>query len=146
MLIRDAVETDLEGLVPLARAFRAAAPHGLMFAEDETMLANAFLEQIRTGHVVVAEQDGALIGFLSSAPMRLPWSPTRMWAETAFWVDPDHRGGRACAGLLLRWIDEHRDEVLSFTSLWSDPNMASALKSVGFSPVEIGWARAPRAA
>ena len=98
-MIRRATADDIPSLLVLGEQFADFAPFGIEYSPEGTA---AFITALLdAGLVLVAEQDGVVIGGLLGALAPLWYSPATLAAsELAWWVAPEHRGGRSAIQLL----------------------------------------------
>lgn len=92
--IRHALPSDTEALVALGLAFVRDSPYTEHVAEnpDQIRKVIAFLLAQPNSTILVAEQDGAVIGLIGLAIVPHLWSGIPTAGELAFCVHPDHRG------------------------------------------------------
>ena len=140
MDIRRALPADLPAVAEIYGR-EARDGHATFDLEPRTM--DSWREKLaaEAGHFLVAEHEGEVIGYASSAPFR-PKPAYCHTRETGVYVAPDHQGlgtGRALYGdLLARLADDGVHLVVAAVAL---PNSASLAlhRSCGFE--EVGTMR-----
>lgn len=140
--IRPATETDIEAIVTMARHFIAFAPHASIAEYDDLDLMTATHACMQNGLVLVAEQEGAVVGMLFGVLTGIWFAPKTTWAvELAWWVQPEARGGTAGIRLVTAFQDWAREQgaklvAMSSLHLDHDTRVSSVLERMGFSPSE----------
>lgn len=115
--IRDAVEADIPALVIMGHAFHKESQRyrSLIFAADKVaaMIRGSITGTLTTlpvGGALVAEKDGTIVGFMGGFVAE-PWfSREKLAIDYAFYVAPDHRGGRVGAMLIQAFERWARDQ------------------------------------
>jgi GNAT superfamily N-acetyltransferase len=103
LIIRRATRPDVPALIALGRRFNDASGLNLAFSEPRAIQAiTAAIDLPDRLALTLATPAGPLAGFLFAHVGLPPFSTTRVVAEDAFWIEPDHRGGRTA----LRMISE----------------------------------------
>lgn len=103
MTVRKAIASDLEQLVPLFDAYRV-----FYRKPSDVEGARQFLsERLRKGEseILVAEEDGALRGFVQMYPLFSSTRMQKLWLFNDLFVHPDHRG----KGISKALIDAAKD-------------------------------------
>lgn len=93
MTIRHATADDLDALVALGERFHAASPFATVAAYEPDAVRALVAEAMRVGVVLVAAEDGAIVGGLMGVrqgPWFAPSAPCAV--ELAWWVDEPARG------------------------------------------------------
>ena len=104
MTIRKATPDDIPRLMVMGEQFAKYAPFDVEFSPEGAAAFVAGLMEI--GLVLVAEQDGEILGGILGALTPMWYSPSNLMAsELAWWVAPEHRGGRAALQLLRAFED-----------------------------------------
>lgn len=140
--IRHATEADVDSIVKMARQFIAFAPHASIAEFDDGDLVAATRACMDNGLVLVAEQEGAVVGMLFGVLTGVWFAPKTAWAvELAWWVDPAARGGTAGIRLVTAFQDWAREQgaklvAMSSLHLDHDTRVSSVLERMGFSPSE----------
>ena len=140
--IRNATEADVETIVKMARHFIAFAPHAAVAEYDDEDLANAARACMQHGLLIVAEQDGEIIGMLLGIISSLWFARRTLWAsELAWWVEPAARGGTAGIRLVTAfqdWAREQGAKVVAMSSLHldHDTRVGNVLERMGFEQSE----------
>lgn len=140
--VRHATPDDADDLYALAQEFIAFAPHG-MFAEftEEELRAQVNV-CIASALVLVAEDDGKVVGMLVGLLSGLWFAPsTVMAAELAWWVTPSARGGTAGIRLVTAfqdWAREKGARIVTMSSLHldHDTRVSTVLERMGFKQSE----------
>lgn len=92
--IRPALPSDTDALVALGLAFVRDSPYTEHVAENPDQIRRiiAFLLAQPNSTILVAEQEGAVVGLIGLAIVPHIWSGVPTAGELAFFVHPDHRG------------------------------------------------------
>jgi GNAT superfamily N-acetyltransferase len=94
------------------------------------------------GVLLVADQDGVVVGMLFGVVSGFWFAPRSLWAtELAWWVEPAARGGTAGIRLVTAFQDWARDKgakVVAMSSLHLDHDnrVSSVLQRMGFEQSE----------
>lgn len=109
---------------------------------DEAYARNGLVETIKKHLVLVAEKDGAPVGFIAGLVSPHLYNPEiRILCELFWWVMPGHRGGRASPMLLdafVEWGKEHADWI-TFGTTEKTPIKESSLIRRGFHLQETSY-------
>jgi GNAT superfamily N-acetyltransferase len=138
MLVRAYLDADREAVNAVARA--AFAQYAGDYADWPTFIdgIGRMADLARDADVLVAEQDGVILGAVAHVPpggpraafFPLAWSVIRMLV-----VDPAHRGQGAGRRLVAGCLQLARDAGAPAVGLHTSPVMASALRmyeAIGF--------------
>ena len=150
-MIREAREEDMSALMALAGAFHKAAHYKRLATFEESVLSwERWLltcVQSKTAICVVAEKEGALIGFCTALIFPAYWND-RVFAaqETALWVTPEKRGSGAGGKLLnfvVEWAKQNGAHVMAAGStVYMNPKqMGAFLRKHGFKLEERNYSR-----
>ena len=140
--IRPATEADVDAIVAMAKHFIAFAPHASIAEYEDSDIVNAARACMEHGIVIVAEQDGEVVGMLFGVTTGIWFAPKTTWAvELAWWVQPEARGGSAGIRLVTAFQDWAREQgaklvAMSSLHLENDSRVSSVLTRMGFTPSE----------
>jgi hypothetical protein len=140
--IRNATEADVDTIVKMARHFIAFAPHATIAEYDDADIATAIRACMQHGVLLVADQDGVVVGMLFGVVSGFWFAPRSLWAtELAWWVEPAARGGTAGIRLVTAfqdWAREQGAKVVAMSSLHLDHDnrVSSVLQRMGFAQSE----------
>ena len=105
-MIRPAGVQDLDQLIEMIKSFANASllNYSDWTEQDIAGVRQRLTNMIINHYIMVAEQDGQLVGMIGAMREQDPWirSRTRM-RELFWWVEPSHRKSRISAELLIRW-------------------------------------------
>jgi hypothetical protein len=142
MLIREAKVADVDALIAMGHRFLGMspfAPHSDLIDDD---LAWAICNLIDNGIVFVAEKDDQIVGAIAGQISSLWFNRrSRVAVELAWWVDENHRNGRAAIGL-LRFFEEWAIArgatmiVMSDLTINGENPLDPLFKKLGYSVVE----------
>jgi len=126
-MIRIGESKDLPDIVRMCGDFWEStvykAEHGI--AHDPCTTESFAQECINQGLLVVLEIDGSVCGFACGMKsFLLGNADVCTGSEVAWWVDPEHRGGKNGIGLLLKLEDLARNSGIVF---WSMMFMCSSM-------------------
>lgn len=135
-MIRKATIADVPALIELGREFAAVSPYNSEYSEQavgsvlETLIVN--------GVVLVYESSGSIYGGLLGmlAPVWFSLSD-KIAVEVAWWVAPQHRGGRGGIGLIRAfelWAKESGAVSVALSDILIDNGFAvgGALSRMGY--------------
>lgn len=117
MTIRKATLEDMPQLMAMGEQFAQYAPYDVEYSAAST---EQFLIGLWNmgGVTLVSEVDGRIAGAICGAISPVWYAPsTRIAGELAWWVDPNHRGGRHAIGLVKAFEQWAKDNGASFVSL-----------------------------
>lgn len=107
MVFRLATLADVPAIVLMGLRFIQETSYRDQIAQNPAAMAAIVTRLVDTdiGDVCVVEKDGALVGMLGMFVWQHPISDERIASEMFWWVEPEHRGGRA--GMqMLRWAED----------------------------------------
>lgn len=146
MKTRFADISDTETIIDMLKDYRKHSPIHLHQATDDTharkVLAHIFAG---LGFVIVAEEDGKVVGMLIALKNPNVWDPKiLMLNELAYWVDPAHRGSTAGYKLIKHYkqvAEELRssNQVQAYTisKMINSPDLK--YDRFGFNKIEEMW-------
>ena len=140
--VRHATLDDLEAIMALAREFIMFAPHASVADVSSEELEQQARTCIENALVLVAEDEGKVVGMLVGVLTGLWFSPsTLMAAELAWWVTPSARNGSAGIRLVTAFQDWAREQgakvvTMSSLDLDFDTRVSSVLERMGFKASE----------
>jgi GNAT superfamily N-acetyltransferase len=142
MTIRPGTAEDLPAIVAMGRDFLAASPYAPHFAENQVQMQALATQLIAadTAAILVAEQDGAIVGMLGiiASPHFISGEMTA--GEVFWWVDPAHRGGGV---RLLRAAEAWAQARGAVAMQMIAPNdrVGEFYERVGYQPIERTFIR-----
>ena len=117
-MVRHANESDVPALVARGRPFAEYSAIPAEYSPEHTESILRLLMQ--TGVVLVEEESGAIRGSLWGLMVLLWFIASRVAAEMALWVIPEHRGQGVAASLISafeQWGKENGASYVSMTDL-----------------------------
>tara|TARA_Y100001973_G_scaffold101062_1_gene163377 strand:+ start:162 stop:620 length:459 start_codon:yes stop_codon:yes gene_type:complete len=147
VIIRQADFEDCETVAQLGAQFVSKLKMPRVNAVDAAKLEAAFqaVHANPDGVVLVAELDGAVVGFLGGVAVPLWFDPLdRSATELAWWVDPKHRGGSTAARLVRAFEDWAKDRGVARVVL-SDVEFEDAAQPAGALIERLGYTMTERA-
>ena len=145
-MIRLANERDLSSLLRICREFHAASPyHGTAF--DEPRVSQVFAGFLRADRkhsvVLMAEQDGEVIGTIVCTSAVNVWNQEKTAYELIWWVDPEHRNGPTGMRLLKEYFNWAKQEagctMVTADHIASDPRYGELYVRLGLVPVSCSY-------
>lgn len=136
--VRPAVDTDIDPLVALARAFLQETPYGDEIPTDDGHLSELFHLCRTSGVVLVAEQaDGRAVGLLAGIKYRHHLTRILMASEQVWFVDPSVRGQGAAEALVRAFEDWGRSQGATRVEIGSwHPRLDRYYTRLGYQPRE----------
>lgn len=153
MIVRNATEADIPHIVEMAQRFYPVSPYPALYggmadtqAAGLALVAMHGAEGIDPGVMLVAEEDGALIGMACLCADRATFNPAvRIASELVFWIEPEHRGGMAAVRLLKAAEDRAREQgvqVNRMAVLSTSPAQAAQLyERMGYTMTECYYSK-----
>lgn len=147
--IRQAVDADVPALAVMGTRFVRAASYGrhMLVPKEEIELGLRNVLERGGGVAFVAEVDGRIIGAIVGLMTTPWWSPScPVAAELAWWVEEEHRGGRAGVRLLRtleRWGASRGARFTALSGLVSvgEDRTGSLLARLGYEQAEVAWVK-----
>lgn len=143
MSIRTATSRDLPRIVELGSRSLVDGPYAGII-EDNPEQSSKFAEHmLSNGHILLAEDDGEVVGLLGFIVADHHFSGQRYATELMFYVEPEHRKGGAA--LKLFWECERMAKELGAkTMVFTAPNdgVAALYKRFGYRQLEIAYSKA----
>jgi GNAT superfamily N-acetyltransferase len=104
-MIRTATPEDLSTILDLAEVMHAESRFkDLPFSRAK--VSHIFAQLIDgAGLVLIAEQDGEVIGAIAGVVIELWFSPTKVAQDFGLFICPEHRGGMHAVRLIKRYIE-----------------------------------------
>lgn len=142
-VVRPARRNDVARIVEMAARFVASTGYGVFGGAGGEQLADfaRLLLERDDATILVAEQDGALVGFLALLALPHPIFGGVWLDEVAWWVDPEHRRGRIGITLLQAaeaWAVIKNCTVLKLASP-AGSSVGRYLARRGYTRVEEVW-------
>lgn len=146
---------DIDAIVAMAQRFYPLSPYpaiyGDMPAQQAAGLAIVALQGmvehgIRPGVMLVAEDDGALVGMLALYLDAATFTPAVVAGEIVWWMEPENRGGMGAIRLVReaeKAAKARGADVVRMAVLGTSPHEASEiLQRLGYAPTE--WIHSKR--
>jgi len=111
--IRPATADDLPVVLTMCWEFLAQTPFGRFVEPTDWSLGRLIGFVLATGVILLAEDEGEVVGMLAIAALEHPVDARPFGDEVAWWVDPKHRQGRAGLYLLRAGEDWARQKGLT---------------------------------
>lgn len=150
MIIREAIAEDTPILLSMAGRFLRATPYGLIFHPTEDQLLD-LLEIVKFRGVILVADIGdelnprLVIGMLALVALEHPMRPGELYAEElAWWVEPEHRKGRAGYKMLRRaeaWARHKGCFLVKMVApiLPTGADVGSFYKFMGYTAIETAY-------
>lgn len=146
MIIRDATEADFPAMIAVGREYYADSPNAAYAPLCEDSCADTLRLVLAQGILLVAEIEGAVVGFL--AVIRAPSLINRAVigaSEVFFFVGQEARGHGAGAALLSAMVAACREQGFVFLQMHATSGSPGQLRSMylddGFVPTEYSFTR-----
>ncbi len=139
-MIREAREADLSRLVEMGQRFLRESSYKAHLSDNPEQMRKLARELTDRNSVLVAEEDGQIIGMLGFLIYPHFLSGDLTVGEVFWWVEPQHRG----AGLKLLRETENRARLAGASHVQMiAPNerVAGLYKRLGYSYVESSYQR-----
>ena len=146
-MIRQANKFDMDAIVRMLKAYRDKAPTQFLRDSNNQEHIEKLLTNILAGagFILVVEKDEAIIGMVIAAQHPNIWNPDiTQISEIAFWIDEEHRGGKAAHRLLHayiqqceEWKQENRIHFFSLSKMQNSPDLS--YDKFGFEKLEETW-------
>jgi len=147
--VRRATAEDIPSYMDLAAAFVATTPvnHLIPFARESTA---AFVESALDNEnmiVLVAEDDGELIGITAAIAYPMYFNPAKLVAQELWWyIKPDARGGTASKLLfqeIEKWGMSKQAAAMFMVALDNDrvETMVKLYGRLGYTPTERAFVK-----
>lgn len=137
-MIRDAIASDEDAILEMARQFVAFTPYADTFTATDEELRATINNFIATTKAFVAEVDGKVVGMLAAVITSVWYAPSHKAAvELVWWVDPAHRKGMSGIRLVQafeKWAEDQGASMVSMSNLEVDDNgfVANMLNRFGY--------------
>lgn len=146
MNIRPAIESDVNAIVEMSAKFYATTTYRGFANMDEETVADLVRTLIENGVMLVAEDQGQVIGMAGLFIGPFLFNKHKKGAyEVVWWVSPDTRGSGAGKGLLGE-IDaacrEKGCDIIQMVTLSTSPPQAGAIyEAMGFAHSETSYTK-----
>lgn len=145
-VIRKGNCTDIPAIISMARDMHAESPRyrTLGFdAEKINALALGLILNPEAGGVLVAEQNGYLVGMLAFYVSEFFFGGDLLASDLVMYVRPQFRGGSIFPRLVVafeKWADEFgvKEKQLGVSAGIDSERVVDVLKRMGYAPVAIG--------
>lgn len=154
MNIRPATMDDVPAIVEMAEQFYPDSPYPVIYGDmPKTQAAGLAIvtmhglveHGIVPGVMLVAENDGDLVGMLCLHIDAATFNPEVIAGELVWWLHPDHRGGMSAIRLVKTgeaMAAERGATVINMSVLANSPEEASALlRLLGYAPTHTIWSK-----
>lgn len=144
-MIRSGKESDLDRIVEMSGEFWAESPFDDPFEPEHVRIMAALC--IETDMLAVYEKDGVVFGFCCGiAGPLLGSSGVMIGTEVAWWIDPEHRSGRAGMGLLKAMEERAKAAGCKYWAMmYMHTSMPEQIESIyrklGYKQAETSWTR-----
>ena len=142
-MIRQATSLDTPDLVRMGGRFLRETDYGQLIPFDAVALEAFVAQLLEAGVVLVTERHGALTGMLAAQVFQHPMSGELIGCESAWWVEPEHRGGFDAIRLLTaaeRWAQTQGAVRFQMVAPKDSP-VRSLYERRGYSEVETVYQR-----
>lgn len=144
MRIRAATLADVPRLVALSGRFRAETAYRDLVADDPAQHAALFTQLVAgpASVVLVADDDGAVVGLIALLIAPHHFSGQRTASEVIWWVEPEARGaGVALLGAAERWAAESGAVTIQMIApaTPAGDRVARLYQRRGYAPVETSY-------
>ena len=142
-LVRKAEEQDLLDVLLLIKQFHKTTPSYYGTFNSAKMKAN--LEGLATSDntvVFVLEKDNSIIGFLVGMWSEHLFSDSRVASELGFFIEEDHRGGRAFLKLIKayeEWAKEQSCDCICMSDITEIQTLETLYSRFGYSKAETSY-------
>ncbi|ACF01845.1 GCN5-related N-acetyltransferase [Rhodopseudomonas palustris TIE-1] len=154
-IVRLAIDTDKDQAVALLHAShlgagfdRADGPTGFVVPFEPAYAERLFLMHVRSPRMICLaadDRDGVTRGVLLAAAYEHRFGPVWIASETAWWIDPAHRGGSAAPRMLDAYEDWARRQGCVFAGMagmGGDPQVAKLYLRRGYQTAETHFLKA----
>lgn len=147
MNVRLGNNDDIPACVAMGEHFHAQTAYTDV-AYDNDSAAHMLAMSVEQGLLVVAEHDGALVGFCFGLSCGLPFNAAvKTGTELAWWIEPAHRKGRVALQMLALIEDAARAAGCKYWSMAAleavNPERAETIYlRAGYRPTERNYTRA----
>jgi GNAT superfamily N-acetyltransferase len=140
-LVRPATGADVPRIVEMGMRFAQMVYGARLRPDPEALSALALrLMGMADSTLLVAEQDGAVVGMIGMMVYRHPMSAELVGTEVAWWIDPEHRG----IGLRLLRAGEtwaRAQGAVTFQMIAPTPDVERLYERMGFERMETTFQR-----
>ncbi len=139
--IRQAKAADHDRIVDMALRFLSATRYGFFIRGVTIESMHTFVQLVREmGTILLLEGDGpvGVVGMLGLIVMPHPMTGREEAAEVAWWIEPEHRGGRGGYHLLCgaeEWARHRGVECLKMVAP-ADSQTGQFYEALGYQAVE----------
>lgn len=139
--IREATEADVERVLEMSCLFLALTPYGRLVQPTYQSLLTLIGVVMANGVILLADAHGHTVGMLAIANFPHPLTGEPYADEVAWWVDPEHRKGRAGFYLLRACEDWARQNGLSMIKMVAPfgTDIGKFYERLGYVPVETAY-------
>ena len=148
MRISEATTRDIPELVRFGKKFVDEIPSFRMIGVNGQALQRSFhsMIQMDNAKIWIAVVDGRIVGDIGMCLMLHPWNGILTASEFFWFVDKEHRGGRAAALLYARaerWAREEGAHAIQMISLvGGGVDVPRLYRKRGFRRIETMWWKA----
>lgn len=146
MIVRNATHADIPRIVEMAERFYADTSYAAIVPMSEESAAGLAILMMDSGVMLVAEQDGYVIGTVGLHVEAFTFNVSKTMAtEIIWWVEPEAQGlgtGRALLAAIEPACRERGADMIRMMCLASSPPQAKALyHSLGYYPSEHAFTK-----
>lgn len=139
-MIRKATEADVPIIVRMVGHFITAKYADLLTFKPRR-LEELTLRVLEIGCILVAEEDGAVVGFVAGCALEDSVSGIPMLDEMGWWVEPGYRHKSVGPRLLQQFENWAKQKNLRLVKMVAPAgsNVGAFYKRLGYTEVETAW-------
>jgi len=146
MIVRPAIEADIERIVAMGERFYSLTSYAAVAAFDHVAVCVLADQLLRQGVLLVAEVESGVVGMVGLVFAPLPFNPSATFAhEVMWWVEPEARGfgvGRALLEAVETACREAGVDAIQMAHLSSSPREAAAIyERAGYAHTESSYTK-----
>jgi GNAT superfamily N-acetyltransferase len=147
-VIRKATAADAPALVVMTGHFIEGTSYARFFRFRPRIIGDLVDRCLEVGLVLVAEQDGLVVGMLAAFPLVEPIGQQPMLDELCWWVEPSYRNGSIGPRLLKAaeaWARQKQLQLVKMVEPADQPQVGAYYARLGYTKAETSWVkRLPR--
>lgn len=144
-MIRQATFDDVPRCVAMGLRFVASTIYAGYITHDPQRIEDLVVRVITEGVGFVADVDGEVVGMIGGWRRELPEDGQPYIEETAWWVEPTHRGaariGVRLHAALEDWARSQGVSMLQMSSPAGAQSVERWYSHAGYTPVETRWTK-----
>jgi GNAT superfamily N-acetyltransferase len=144
VIIREAGPSDVGAVVDMAARFISETSYRDVLPFDAGGIERLFAHLLEHGLMVLADREGAVVGMLIIAYTTLATGGDHVVAEeVAWWVEPEHRGGRTAYKMLRFGLERARQDGCNSVTMRSPSGspVGEFYERLGFRPIETTYSK-----